>query len=259
MTYKFIEYKKEGKLVFITIIRPERLNALHPPANQELLDAFNKFKNDDSSWIAILTGSGNKSFSAGNDLRYAAENEDKPYSASKVSFGGITSKFQCVKPIIAAVNGYALGGGLELAMACDIIIMSNKAVIGLPEPRVGFIAGAGGIHKLPRQIPFKRAMGMILTGKKITAQEAYELGLVNEIVDPDLVMDTAKKWASEILECAPLSIRVSKQMAYEGLKYSFEEAMEAKYSEEEKYQNSSDHREGPKAFSEKRKPNWTAS
>ena len=259
MTYKFIEYKKKDKLVFITIIRPERLNALHPPANQELLDAFNKFKNDDSSWIAILTGSGNKSFSAGNDLRYAAENEDKPYSASKVSFGGITSKFQCVKPIIAAVNGYALGGGLELAMACDIIIMSNKAVIGLPEPRVGFIAGAGGIHKLPRQIPFKRAMGMILTGKKITAQEAYELGLVNEIVDPNLVMDTAKKWASEILECAPLSIRVSKQMAYEGLKYSFEEAMEAEYSEEEKYQNSSDHREGPKAFSEKRNPNWTAS
>ena len=265
MTYKFIEYKKEDKLVFIKINRPERLNALHPPANQELLDAFNKFKNDDSSWIAILTGAGEKSFSAGNDLRYAAENmdsqNDDPLISSrvKVPFGGITSKFQCVKPIIAAVNGYALGGGLELAMACDIIVMSNKAVIGVPEPRVGFIAGAGGIHKLPRQVPFKRALGMVLTGKKITAREAYELGLVNEIVDPEMVMDTARKWASEILECAPLSVRVSKQMAYEGLKYSFEEAMEAEYSEYDKYQNSADHREGPKAFSEKRKPNWTAS
>ncbi len=260
MPYKFIKYEKKDKLVYITINRPERLNALHPPANQEVLDAFNEFKNDDSSWIAILTGSGNKSFSAGNDLRYSAENMDKPNSLKvKVPFGGITSGFQCVKPIIAAVNGYALGGGLELAMACDIIVMSNKAVIGLPEPRVGFIAGAGGIHKLPRQIPFKRAMGMILTGKKITATEAYELGLVNEVVDPDLVMNTAERWASEILECAPLSIRVSKQMAYEGLKYSFAKAMEAEYSEEEKYQNSSDHREGPKAFSEKRKPNWTGS
>ena len=181
MAYEFIDYEKKGRVAYVTITRPERLNALHPPANKELYEAFIDFKEDDDVWIAIVTGTGNKAFSAGNDLRYTAENwGEREKFTIRAPFGGITSGYECYKPIIAAVNGYALGGGLELAMACDIIVMADHAEIGLPEPRVGLIAGAGGVHRLPRHIPLKRAMGMMLTAKRITAQEAYELGLANE-------------------------------------------------------------------------------
>ena len=244
----------------MTIERPERLNALHPPANQEMYEAFTNFKNDDDAWIAIITGTGERAFSAGNDLRYTAENwHERESPIIRAPLGGITSDFNCPKPIIAAVNGYALGGGLELAMACDIIVIADHAEIGLPEPRVGLIAGAGGVHRLPRHIPLKRAMGMLLTAKRISATEAYELGLVNEVVPLDKLMATAERWASEILEAAPLSVRASKQMAYEGLGWPLDIAFDRKYSEEAKFIVSNDRKEGPLAFSEKRNPNWTAS
>jgi len=260
MAYEFVKYEKKGRLAFVTINRPERLNALHPPANQELYDIFTDFKDDDDTWIAIVTGTGDKAFSAGNDLKYTAENwSEREKFTVRAPFGGITSDFECYKPIIAAVNGYALGGGLELAMACDIIVIADHAEIGLPEPRVGLIAGAGGVHRLPRHIPIKRAMGMLLTAKRISAMEAYELGMVNEVVPLSNLMETAERWASEILEAAPLSVRASKQMAYEGLGWPLENALARKYSEEANFLASDDRREGPLAFSEKRPPNWTAS
>ena len=142
-------------------------------------------------------------------------------------------------------------------MACDIIVMADHAEVGLPEPRVGLIAGAGGVHRLPRHVPLKRALGMMLTARRISAQEAYEIGLVNEIVPLNSLMNAAKRWADEILECAPISVRASKQMAYEGLGWPFKNALERKYSEENNFLVSDDRREGPLAFSEKRKPNWT--
>ena len=260
MLYEFINYKQQGRIAYLTINRPERLNALHPPANAELLHAFTKFKEDPDVWIAIITGEGQKAFSAGNDLKYTSDHrEERERGDHKVPFGGITSDFECVKPIIAAVNGYALGGGLELALACDIIIISENAEVGLPEPTVGLIAGAGGVHRLPRHIPLKKAMGMLLTGRRISATEAYQIGLVNEVVAPDKLVSVAERWADQILDCAPLSIRASKQMAYEGLGLPFNEAFKRRYSEEQNFLSSNDRREGPLAFSEKRKPNWTGS
>ena len=259
MAYEFISYEKKGRIAYVTIERPERLNALHPPANQELHDAFTKFNNDPDAWVAIITGTGEKAFSAGNDLVYTSENwAERESNKIRAPFGGITSHFECWKPIIAAVNGYALGGGFELAMACDIIIMADHAQVGLPEPRGGLIAGAGGVHKLPRHIPIKIAMGMMLTAKRIKADEAYRLGIANEIVPQAELMATAERWANEILEVAPLSARASKQMAYQGLASSVEVAFDRKYSEEAKFLASDDRREGPLAFAEKRKPNWTA-
>ena len=244
MAYEFIDYEKKGRVAYVTITRPERLNALHPPANKELYEAFIDFKEDDDVWIAIVTGTGNKAFSAGNDLRYTAENwGEREKFTIRAPFGGITSGYECYKPIIAAVNGYAL----------------DHAEIGLPEPRVGLIAGAGGVHRLPRHIPLKRAMGMMLTAKRISAQEAYELGLANEVVPIAQLMETAERWAAEILEAAPLSVRASKQMAYEGLGWPLQNAFDRKYSEEGNFLISDDRREGPLAFSEKRPPNWTAS
>lgn len=256
MAYEFIKYEKKGRLAYVTINRPERLNALHPPANAELYDAFSDFRDDPDVWVAIITGTGDRAFSAGNDLKYTAERGRRDRSREIARFGGITSNFECWKPIIAAVNGYALGGGLELAMACDIIVAADHAQVGLPEPRVGLIAGAGGVHRLPRHIPLKIAMGMLLSARRISVQEAHRLGLVNEVVPLKDLMPAAERWAREILEVAPLSARASKQMATQGLDWPLDVSLNRTFTEQVKASTSDDFVEGPKAFAEKRKPNW---
>ncbi|HBD82771.1 MAG TPA: enoyl-CoA hydratase, partial [Dehalococcoidia bacterium] len=167
------------------------------------------------------------------------------------------SDFECWKPVIAAVNGYALGGGFEIALACDIIIAADHAEVGLPEPRVGLYAGAGGVHRLPRHIPMKIAMGMMLTARRIKVQEAQKLGLINEVVPLADLMITAERWAAEILECAPMSVRATKQMAIQGLDSPLNIAFARNYSEQQKQVASNDRIEGPRAFSEKRPPKWT--
>ena len=260
MTFEFIRYEKTGRIAHVTMSRPERLNALHPPASAEMREAFNDFREDPETLVAIVTGEGDKSFSAGNDLRYMVEHgrPGEPYpEADTVPFGGITSNFTCWKPIIAAVNGYAVGGGLELALACDVIVAADHALLGAPEARVGVVAAAGGVHRLPRQLPHKIAMGMLLTGKSITATEAYRWGLVNQVVPMDELMPTAERWASEILECAPGSVRSHKQMATVGMGMPFDAAMGHSYSEFERALASEDFVEGPRAFAEKRAPRWT--
>ena len=257
MDFKFITYEKRGRVGHITINRPERLNAVHPPASGELRRAFEDFRDDPALLVAILTGAGDRAFSAGNDLRYTAEHGRLTRESHKVPFGGITADFTCWKPIIAAVNGYALGGGLELAIACDIIVAAEHAEMGAPEPLVGLLGLAGGVHRMVRQVPLKTAMGILLSSKRMTAQEAYRLGLVNEVVPLVELMPTAERWASDIMAGAPLSIRATKQMATEGLGRPLEEAMNGHYSEFEKALESDDWVEGPKAFAEKRPPKWT--
>jgi len=258
MSYEFITYEKNGRLVTITINRPEVRNALHPPANRELSKAFDAFAEDADAWVAIITGAGDKAFSAGNDLRFTAEHGRDMVRSAETGFGGLANRTTCWKPILAAVNGYALGGGFEMALACDIIIAADHARLGLPEPKVGLMAGAGGVHRLPRMIPQKIAMGYILTGRHMTAQEAHRLGVVNEVVPHAELMPTALRWAGEILECAPLSIRASKQAALMGLGHPLDIALRMTYTEAERMRRSEDTVEGPRAFAEKRKPNWTA-
>ena len=153
MAYEFARYEKQGRIAVVTINRPERMNALHPPANLELHEIWNDFERDPEVWIGILTGAGDKAFSAGNDLRYTAEHGMNMVRSAETGFGGITSRTTCWKPIIAAVNGFALGGGFEMALACDIIVAAEHARVGLPEVRVGLMAGAGGVHRLPRHDP----------------------------------------------------------------------------------------------------------
>lgn len=259
MSYQYVIYEKKEHIAYVTINRPEVMNALHYDANVELSQVFNDFKQDDESWVAIYTGAGQKAFSAGNDLKATAAAEargEKPALLS-VPFGGITSNFACDKPIIAAVNGFALGGGFEIALACDLIIAVEYASFGQPEPRVGFIAGAGGMHRLPAQIPLKQAMGMLLTGRKITAQEAYRLGLVNEVVPAAQLMAAAERWANEIMECSPLSVRLTKEAVLSGLNLPVEEAMRQDLPRLQRLFSSQDFVEGPRAFAEKRKPRWT--
>ncbi|MEE9277195.1 MAG: enoyl-CoA hydratase-related protein, partial [Dehalococcoidia bacterium] len=219
MAYEFITYEQDGRVVTITINRPEVLNAIHPPASVELTEAWNTFRDDDDAWVAILTGAGDRAFSAGNDLKYSAEMSRKGVGralAGAGGFGGICSDFNCSKPMIAAVNGFALGGGLEMALACDIIVCADSARLGLPEPTVGLMAGAGGVHRLPRHIPLKIALGYMLTGRHMTAEEALRWGLVNEVVPRAEVVPAARRWADAILKCAPLSIRATKEASYRG-------------------------------------------
>lgn len=246
--------EKNDHIMTVRINRPDRLNALHPPANAELGEVFDDFAADDDMWVAIITGEG-RGFSAGNDLRYQAEGGERV--PTPTGFAGLTSRFNLTKPVIAAVNGVAMGGGFEIALACDLIIASEKALFALPEPKVGLAALAGGLNRLPRQIGSKRALGMILTGRHVSAEEGKELGFVNDVVPHDELMQAATSWASQIAQCAPLSIRASKDVVYKSLDCaSLEESMTAKYESVTNMVKSQDFIEGPKAFAEKRPPNW---
>ncbi len=262
-TYQYVMYEKKDHITYVTIHRPEVMNALHSEANRELSEVFTDFKEDDNAWIAILTGAGERAFSAGNDLKATAaataRGESVATQAPKdrpLYFGGVIG-LQCSKPIIAAVNGVAAGGGFEIALACDIIVAAEHARFALPEPRVGLVAGAGGMHRLPQQLPLKQAMGLLLTGKWLSAQDAARFGLVNEVVPAGQLMATAERWANEILEGSPLSVRLTKESALAGLALPIEKAMEGDRERLQVLRGEQDFREGPRAFAEKRKPNWT--
>ena len=251
---EFCKVDKADHVMTVTLNRPERLNALHPPANAELGEVFDDYARDAEMWVAIITGEG-RGFSAGNDLRYQAEGGKRVPMPR--GFGGLTSRFDLTKPVIAAVNGVAMGGGFEIALACDIIIASENALFALPEPKVGLAALAGGLQRLPRQIGSKRALGMILTGRHVPAREGYDLGFVNAVVPAAELMETTRRWAGWILECAPLSIRASKDVVYRSLDMeSLQASMEVPYDSVRSLSNSEDFVEGPKAFAEKRPPNW---
>jgi len=253
---EYCRVERDGHILTVTIDRPEVMNALHPMANTELAGVFDEFAADDDQWVAIITGAGERAFSAGNDLKYQAAGGGELGTAPK-GFGGLTGRYDCYKPVIAAVNGVAMGGGFEIALACDLIVASENAVFALPEPRVGLAALAGGMQRLPQQIGLKHAMGMLLTGRRVSAREGFELGFVNEVVPPGELMAAARRWADQIAECAPLSVRTSKQCAMASLDGgSIEEQMSRRYDQLHAMLKSEDFIEGPLAFAEKRAPNW---
>jgi len=255
--YEFCKVERDGKLTIVTLNRPEVMNALHPPQHFELDAIFNDFASDPDQWVAIVTGAGDKAFSAGNDLKYQASGGKMSMPTS--GFAGLCSRFDLDKPLIAAVNGLAMGGGFEIALACDIVVAVENAMFALPEPRVGLAALAGGLHRLPRTIGDKRALGMILTGRRVSANEGKELGFVNEVTSQGSVLDAAKKWASQMLELSPMSVRASKQAIYRGLaEPSVEAALkaQAKYPAVAAMFKSEDFVEGPMAFAQKRAPQW---
>jgi crotonobetainyl-CoA hydratase len=256
--YEFCTVEREDRLLVVTIDRPERMNALHPPANDELARAFDEFAADPTLWVAILTGAGDRAFSAGNDLRWQAEGNKLTVPAT--GFAGLTARWDLEKPVIAAVNGVAMGGGFEIALACDIIVAADTAIFALPEPKVGLAALAGGLHRLPRQIGLKAAMGMILTGRHVGASEGQALGFVNEVVPQVDLMTAARRWADAILACSPMSVRASKQAVLRSLdEASLRTAFEAqmRHPAVAAMLRSEDFVEGPLAFSQKRPPEWT--
>jgi enoyl-CoA hydratase/carnithine racemase len=257
MQYEFISVMQETRLTLITINRPDVLNALHPPAHHELATAFNAFQRDSSQWVAIVTGAGDRAFCAGNDLKFrVAEGRQR---MPESGFAGLTARFDLDKPVLAAVNGLAVGGGFELALACDLIVADELAQFALPEVRVGLAALAGGLHRLPREIGLKAAMGIALTGRRVDAAEAQHLGFVNEVAPAGTSLSVARRWAEEILRSGPLAVRATKQTILRGLdepRLSEALRLQGQYPAVLAMYASEDATEGPRAFAERRLPRW---
>jgi len=256
-----ITYEKRGHIAYITINRPAALNAIDPETNAELTAAWSDFRDDPELWVGILTGAGEKAFCAGADLKALIPHLTdlaKQGQLNSFSLGGITRNFDCWKPIIAAVNGYALAGGLELMLACDLRIAAQHARFGQPEVRWALIPGAGGTQRLPRMLPVARAMELILTAGQMDAQEALSLGLINRVVPGPEVLQAAEEMANTLLEMGPLAIRFAKEASMRGLDMPLADGLELESEFMRKTLLSEDAVEGPRAFAEKRKPNFKA-
>lgn len=260
--FETTRFEVKDRVAWITLDRPAAMNSLNPQIRWELSQHFDEVERNHDIWVAVVTGAGERAFCAGADLKHraietaATEEQRLLWRKQGAESTSLTERWHFPKPIIAMVNGYALGGGLELAMACDIIVAADHAELGLPEPRRGLIAGAAGVHRLPRQIGLKPAMGYMLTGRHMSAARAYELGLVNQVVPLVELRETVEGWLADILRCAPLAVRATKEASMKGLDYPLAQAFYTAYESERKRIQSQDSVEGPRAFAEKRTPNW---
>jgi len=253
-----IDYKKENRIAIFTVNRPEAFNAINVQAMQELHEAMVAFRDDPELWVGIITGAGEKAFCVGADIKnmlpFMKENRGKPWTLPATTMRGL----ELYKPLIAAINGLALGGGLELALSCDIRIASENARFGQPEVNLGLMPGWGGTQRLPRVIPWAKAAEILFTGKPVDAQEAYRIGLVNKVVPQDKVMPTAKEWAEAICQVGPLGVRAAKQAMMRGCSMSFEDGLRLENALFDYLLSTEDYAEGSAAFTEKRKPNFKA-
>jgi len=252
-----IDYEKEGRIAIFTINRPEALNAMNVQAARELHEAMVDFRDDPELWVGIITGAGERAFCAGADIKdmlpFLKENlQNRPWAMPDTPMRGL----ELWKPLIAAINGLALGGGLEIALACDLRIASEKARFGTPEVTLGLIPGWGGTQRLPRMIPQCKAAELLLMGRPIDAQEAYRIGLVNIVVPPEAVMPTAKEWAETICQAGPLAVRAAKEAMIRGSGLTLEEGLRLENALEAYLMGTEDFAEGTAAFAEKRKPNF---
>lgn len=256
MSFSNIRYEKQDQVAVITIDRADRLNAVDGRTSQELLEAWKDFREDDGLRVAILTGMGEKAFCTGMDLVATAGGENQ-FSAEAVAFGGFTKRLPIYKPIIAAINGFCLAGGLELALTCDIRICTPEARFGFPEVRWAIMPGAGGTQRLPRAIPQAWSNYMILTGEQIDAETASRIGLVSHVVPREELMDRAHQIAGILCERGPLAVRAAKETILRGQDMPLDDGLELEDRAFVKLQASDDAKEGPRAFAEKRKPNYT--
>jgi crotonobetainyl-CoA hydratase len=249
-----VDYKKEGRVAIITINRPEVLNALNAEVGRELNKAMIDFRDDPELWVAIITGAGDRAFSSGADIRgfRPGPRETEEGTTERVRAD------QIWKPFIAAIHGYCLGGGLELALTCDLRIAAENARFGLPEIRVGVIPAGGGISRLPRFIPRAKAAEILLMGQHIDAPEAYRIGLVNKVVPLDQLMPTARQWADIICQAGPLQVRTVKETMLRGYNMPLQESLQLERELVNRLRSTEDYMEGVRAFVEKRKPNWKA-
>ncbi len=253
-----IDYKKEGKLAVFTLNRPEALNAIDPENLEELSRALIDFKDDDEILVGIITGAGDRAFSIGADIKTMLPEMKKISGQPSACPPTIMRGLNLWKPMIAAVNGACLGGGLEIALACDLRIASENATFGLPEVMLGLIPGWGGTQRLPRVIPLAKAAELLLTGRAINAQEAYRIGLVNKVVPLPELIPAAKQMAEMLCRPAPLAVRAAKQSMIQGISLSLEDGLELEKTLNDFLVTTEDFDEGCKAFIEKRKTAFKA-
>ncbi len=253
-----VDYKKEGRIAIITINRPEAFNMVNVQIFRELHERMVEFRDDPELWVGIITGARTRAFSAGADIKdmllFAREHRDNPEALPPSIMRGL----DMWKPLIAAVNGLALGGGLEIALACDIRIASEKARFGTPEVTLGLIPGWGGTQRLPRMLPWCKAAELLLMGRPIDAQEAYRIGLVNKVVPQEQVMPTAREWAEAICQVGPLAVRAAKEAMIRGSSLPLEEGLQLESSLFNRIIGTEDFNEGITAYAEKRKPVFKA-
>ena len=254
---------RRGRVMVITLNRPDARNAVNLAVTIALGDALEEADHDRDIWAVVVTGAGDKAFCAGADLKSVSRGEPlspaDPVRAAWGFAGYVTHHIS--KPTIAAVNGFALGGGTEISLASDLVVAAEGASFGLPEVKRGIYAGAGGVFRLPTQIPKKIAMEMILTGEPISARRALDLGLVNRVVPQADVLDAALELAGRVTANAPLSVQASKRIANgiaDGHVEAEEHSWELSRREGQLLMHSADSAEGPRAFAEKRAPNWQA-
>lgn len=251
-----IDYQKDGRVAIFTLNRPEALNALNLESLEELSRALIDFKGDDGLRVGIITGVGKRAFCVGADVRSVLpqfkQTKGQPWASPPTILRGL----DLWKPMIAAVNGYALGGGLEIALACDLRIASENATFGLPEVTLGLIPGWGGTQRLPRLIPQAKAAEMLFTGRAIDAQEAYRIGLINKVVPLAQLMTAAREMAEMVGRPAPLAVRAAKQAMIQGLSLSLENGLELEKTLIDFLATTEDFDEGCQAFLTKRKANF---
>ena len=254
-----VRVRRRGHVLEVTLDRPPA-NAIDAATSIRMGEAFSDFRDDDELRVAILASTGERIFSAGWDLKAAVEGEHERMDYGEGGFGGITELWDLTKPVIAAVNGLAVGGGCEIMLAADLIVASEGAELWFPETRLGNVPDAGGLQRLPRRLPRNVAMEMLLTGRRMGAPEAHEWGLVNWVVPPDQVLAKAREVADHLARNAPLSMQAIKEVVrgIEGLSMrdAFEAVQEGRFPAYERMLISEDHEEGPRAFTEKREPNF---
>ncbi len=251
-----VQYERQGHVRIVTIDRPEARNAIDQATNNLLLDAWTEFRDDEDAWVGILTGSGNKAFSAGADLKALDSTTRAKSNKHRLPLGVITRGFTTSKPLIAAINGAAYGGGLEMALACDVRVASVNARLALSETRWALLPGSGGTQRLPRLVPQALALEMLFTGDPITANRAYDIGLVNRVVGEGESLAMALQIADRTIRNGPLAVRAAKEAVIQGLDLDLASGLELERRLGTELFGTVDAREGPAAFREKRDPHY---
>jgi enoyl-CoA hydratase/carnithine racemase len=255
-----VQLSHQGRVAVVVMDRPEARNAMNMEMTEQLDATYDQLAQDDATWVVVLTGAGDRAFCAGQDLKEVGLARQREQSAqgrrTGGGFGGITRR-DFPKPIIAAVNGFALGGGFEICLACDLVIAEEHATFGLPEVKRGIFAGAGGLVRIGKRLPMALALELAMTGEPLSAGRAHALGLVNRVVPSGQSVSAAVELANVISEAAPLSVRLTKRMIRASMAQGEDElfALQAQLGAE--VLQTEDAKEGPRAFVEKRAPRWT--
>jgi enoyl-CoA hydratase len=249
-----VEYRQEGRVAVLTINRPEARNAVNGDVARTMEEGLDRLEEDEDIWVGIVTGAG-PVFSAGADLKAIASGQAADLQTKRGGFGGIAAR-QRTKPLIAAVDGPALAGGTEIVLSCDLVVASTNARFGIPEVKRSLVAAAGGLFRLPRALPRNIAMELALTGDPIDAERAHHFGLVNELVEPGKALEAALALAERVTVNAPIAVRESRRVLLDGMLAGDDTAWKITFDAMAKAMATEDFAEGPRAFIEKRAPEW---